>query len=266
VANRGGNVIAREYRFGGGKQGNVAANRLRTPVTPIEGIDENGLTNFQPAVGGRDEESLEEAKRRAPQTLKNKCRAVTAEDFEALAKQAATIKRAKALPLFHPAFPGIKVPGVVTVIVVPDSEAPNPLPSEGTLRTVCAYLNQRRLLTTELYVIAPTYRQVHIEAEVIAANNADLGEVKTGIERSLLDYFHPLKGGENGEGWPFGGNIFYSRVYQRIFTVPGVARIESLAISLDGEVTPECKDVAIPDEQLVYSLEHDIQINYSFEE
>jgi predicted phage baseplate assembly protein len=266
IANPGGNIVAREYRFGGGKQGNVAAGRLRTLVTPIQGVDENGVTNLQPALGGRDEETLEEAKRRAPQTLKNKCRAVTGEDFEALAKQAANIRRAKALPLFHPAFPEVKVPGVVTVIVVPDSEAPNPLPSEGTLRTVCAYLNQRRLLTTELYVIAPVYRQVRIEAEVIAANNADLGEVQTGIERSLLDYFHPLKGGEDGQGWPFGGNIFYSRVYQRVFTIPGVARIESLAIWLDGEVTPECKDVTIPDEQLLYSLEHDIQVNYSFEE
>ena len=66
--------------------------------------------------------------------------------------QAANIRRAKALPLFSSDFPGVKVPGVVTVIVVPDADDPTPTPSEGTLRTVCAYLDQRRLLTTELYV------------------------------------------------------------------------------------------------------------------
>jgi predicted phage baseplate assembly protein len=217
-------------------------------------------------VGGRDEETFEEARRRAPQALKNKDRAVTTEDFEALARQVGIIKRALALPLFHPGFPDTKVPGVVTVIVVPDSEAPDPRPSEGTLRTVCAYLNQRRLLTTELYVIGPTYRLVRIEAEVIAANNADVGEIRTNIESTLVDYFHPLRGGEDGQGWPFGGNIFYSRVYQRVFTVPGVDRIARLAIILDGETGVDCQDVTIPDGQLLYSTEHNVQVDYSFEE
>src|SRR5205823_3557080 len=127
-----------------------------------------------------------------------RCRAVTAEDFEYFAMQAATIKRARALPLMHPDFPGVKVPGVVTVIVVPESDAPAPLPSEGTLRMVCAYLEQRRLLTTELYVIKPSYQRVEMRGEVILSDNADPAEVRQGIEETLLTYFHPLKGGEDG--------------------------------------------------------------------
>jgi predicted phage baseplate assembly protein len=290
VANPGGNIVAREYRFGGGQRGNVAANRLNTLITPVDGIDQSGqggVTNLRPAVGGRNEETFEEARRRAPQALQNKGRAVSARDFEVLAQEVGTIKRAKALPLFHPDFPDpdVKVPGVVTVIVVPDTEAtdprpnnggqaatarpagrPDPRPSEGTLRTVCAYLNQRRLLTTELYVIAPTYRLVRIEADVVAANDADLGEVRTQIENTLLNYFHPLVGGEDGQGWPFGENIYYSRVYQRVFTVPGVDRIARLTIALDGEAGPECSDVPIPPGQLLYSTEHEVQVDYSFEE
>ena len=82
---------------------------------------------------------------------------MTVSDFEELAKQAGNVRRAKALPLYHPRFPGTKIPGVVTVIVVPDNDQPNPTPSEATIRLVCAYLNQRRLLTTELYVIPPSY-------------------------------------------------------------------------------------------------------------
>ena len=54
------------------------------------------------------------------------------------------------------------------------------------------------------------------------------------IEQSLLDYFHPLKGGEDGLGWPFAGTIYYSRVNQRCFTVPGVASVTTLVIVLDG--------------------------------
>ncbi len=265
VDNAGSNVVARQYRFGGGKGGNVAPNTLTTLLTSIAGINENGITNLQAAFGGRDEETLAQAELRAPRSLKSKCRAVTSEDFEYLAMQAANIRRARALPLFHPSFPAdVKVPGVVTVIVVPDSDDPKPTPSEGTLRTVCAYLDMRRVLTTELYVIKPTYQQVQIQAEVIADDNADLAEVKVGIENALLNYFHPLIGGEDNQGWPFGGTIYYSRVYQRVFTVPGVQSIDQLIIVLDGVEQPACTNVSIANGALVYSTEHDIQVNYAF--
>ncbi|MBV9927294.1 MAG: putative baseplate assembly protein [Acidobacteria bacterium] len=266
VSNVGANVVAREYRTGGGKRGNVAAGKLTTLLTSIEGVDDSGIGNLLPAVGGRDEETLNEAKVRAPRTIKSRCRAVTSEDFETLALEAANIRRAKALPLSHPDFPGVRVPGVVTVVVVPDSDEPAPVPLEATLRTVCAYLNLRRLLTTELYVVRPTYREVSVRAEVVAKNTADLGEVKEGIEAKLLEYFHPLKGGEDGQGWPFGGNVFFSRVYQRVFSVPGVERISALFITVDGEEAPECKDVDVEDGILLFSTAHDIQVGYSFDE
>ena len=266
VENPGANVVAREYRFGGGKHGNVVAGKIATLLTSIAGIDENGIKNLRAAHSGRDEESLGEAKERARHSIKSRCRAVTDEDFEQLAMQASNIKRAKALPLYHPTFPEVEVPGVVTVIVVPDSDQSNPIPSEGTLRTVCAYLNQRRLLTTEVYVVKPRYNKVEIDVEVIANNSADLAEVTQAIEKNLLEYFHPLKGGEDGLGWPFGGDIFFSRVFQQVFKVPGVQRIERLLIKLDGEEAPECKDVPIPKGTLVYSTQHDVRVNYAFDE
>ena len=266
VANTAANVVAREYRTGGGRRGNVAATTLKSLLTSVEGVDENLILNLLAASNGRDEETLDEAKKRAPRALKSKCRAVTNEDFEQLAMQSSNVKRAKALPLHHPGFPGVNVPGVVTVVIVPDSDEPNPMPSEGTLRTVCAYLNQRRLLTTELYVVAPTYQKVEIDVEVVAKNTADLAEVKEAIDRALLDYFHPLKGGEDGLGWPFGGNIFFSRVYQRVFSIAGVERIARLVIKVDGEEAPECKDVNVEDGILLFSTSHDVRVSYSFDE
>src|SRR5262249_23471183 len=155
------------------------------------GIDNNGVSNLFASCGGGGEETLDEAKRRAPGTIKSRCRAGTADDFEYLATQAADVKRAQAPPLYHPAFPGVSGPGVATVIVVPDGgpQNPMPLPSDGTLRTVCAFLDQRRLLTTELYVIPPTYLRVEVQGEVVAADSADLAEVNNEIEATLLTYF-----------------------------------------------------------------------------
>lgn len=256
------NVIAREYRFGGGTRGNVGAGQIKTLLTAVEGIDNGKVGNLFPAVGGRDEETLEQAKRRAARSLRARCRAVTSEDFELLAMQAAAIGRAKALPLFHPQFPEVKVPGAVTVIVVPDSPALKPIPSEGTLRTVCAYLDQRRLLTTEVFVIAPAYQQIEIEADIVARDDADLAAVKGGIEKALTQYFHPLKGGDDGSGWPFGGTVRFSRVYQQVFSIKGVDSIERLLIRLDGEATPECRDIPIAANALLFSDGHRIDVNY----
>jgi predicted phage baseplate assembly protein len=263
VANPSANVVAAEYRYGGGTHGNVPGGTLRALRNAVDGIDENAITNLMPSYGGRDEETLEEAKQRAPAAIRARCRAVTADDFAYLAKQAANVARARALPLHHPEFPDVQVPGVITVVVVPDSDAPNPMPSEGTLRTVCAYLDQRRLLTSELYVVAPTYQQVSVTVELTALDSADLAQVHGAVDLALRDYFHPLKGGEVGKGWPFGGPILFSRAFQRVLAVPGVDSIRRLVISLDGDEAPECTDIPIRDGALVYSTAHQVSVDYA---
>ena len=259
VANAGdpdANVIAAEYRYGGGLRGNVAAGEIRNLLTPVDGIDGAKTTNLFAASGGSDEERLEEAKARARLALRARDRAVTAEDFELLARQAGNVRRAKALPLTHPHFAEVNVPGVVTVIIVPDSRSPRPRPSDGLLRTVCAFLDARRLLTTELFVIAPQYVEVSIEAELIVRDDADPGRVKEAVNMMLATYLDPLRGGDDGLGWPFGGAIRYSKILQRIFSVDGVDSIPSATVILDGERQPECRDVPIPALALASTGQH----------
>jgi predicted phage baseplate assembly protein len=268
VGNPGGNIVAREYRTGGGRRGNVPAGAISTLVTTVAGIDPAAVSNLQAAHSGRDEETLDDAKKRAPGSLRSRDRAVTAEDFEYLAAQAADVKRAKALPGYHPDFPHQKLPGLVSVIVVPDADPqqPVPMPSDGTLRSVCRYLDERRLITTEVFVLKPHYQKVEVRADVVAAETADAAQVHEGVVASLIEYFHPLRGGENGSGWPFGGTIHYSRVYQRVFAVSGVASIARLVIVLDGEEQRECADVSIERHGLLYSTDHAISVAYDASE
>ena len=253
ASNPDSNVIAREYRSGGGARGNVGAGAIKVLISPIDGLDSAGTANLFPAGGGADEETLEAAKKRARRALRARERAVTAEDFELLAQAAGQVKRAKALPLAHPQFPGIKVPGAITVIVVPDRRttavpplgtAP-PLPSDGLLRTVCEYLDARRLLTTELFVVAPRYVTLELSAQVVAHDDADTRRVKEEVETALRIYFDPLLGGDDGSGWPFGGALRYSKIVQRVFDVAGVDSVPVLQLVVDGEARPPCTDVAL---------------------
>jgi predicted phage baseplate assembly protein len=263
VRNAGANVVAREYRFGGGKRGNLKAGTLTTLITTIEGIDDAKVANPFDAHSGRDEETIEEARIRASRSIRSRSRAVTRDDFEQIAQEAGNVKRAKALPLFHPNFPDTEIPGVISVIIVPDSDAAQPKPSDGMMRSVCAYLNERRLLTAEVYVLAPTYQRVEVRGEVIVNDDADLSEAKQKVEETLSAYFHPLTGGDDGKGWPFGGAIFYSKVVHRVFAVPGVARIQQLDIYVDGEKKEKCEDVEIQTHGLTYSTEHHVDVAYA---
>jgi predicted phage baseplate assembly protein len=264
-SNPAGSIVAREYRAGGGRRGNVGAGTITEIQSFVAQVD--SVTNLYSAAGGSDEETVDEAKARAPSALKSRGRAVTGEDFEYLATQTpgVRVRRAKALPLHHPSFPGVQIPGVVTVIAVPDSAEPNPTPSQRTLDAVCACLNQSRLLTTEVCVIPPTYRLVEVKASLIVRPQDDLLAVKTAVEQTLTEYFHPLVGGDEGLGWPFGETIFYSNVYQAILQTPGVDRIDNnqLEIYLDNEVQPFCRDVPLDEGDLLYSEGHEISVKYA---
>jgi predicted phage baseplate assembly protein len=251
VTNPSASVVAVSYQFGGGAASNIPAGAPLTLMTGIAGIDTGALTMPFAAYGGSDEETLQSAMNRAPAALKSQNRAVTCEDYETLAKQAGQIARAKALPLFHPDFPGMQVPGVVTVIVVPDVASPAPMPSPGLLRTVCAYLDQRRLIATELYVIAPTYVPVAITLQVLAQPDADTAAVEQAVESALTTFLDPLAGGSldpstRGTGWPFGGTIYFVDVLRVAAQVANVIRVADLVITVSGAQIAACTDAPVP--------------------
>ena len=218
-----------------------------------------------PADSGRDEETLDEAKKRAPHAIRSRYRAVTAEDFELLAMEASSIKRAKALPLYHPDFPGVKVPGVVTIIVVPDGDGPSPTPSEGTLRSVCAYLDQRRLLTTELYV-----DQADLPAGAKSAPRSS--PTTTRILRSpattravAARLLSSIEGRRRRTGLALRRDDLLLTRQPALFHDPGRASVTSLVIVLDGEEIPACTDVTINEAGLLFATEHQIDVSYRFE-
>lgn len=263
-----GNVRANVYRIGGGLRGNVDAGKITSLSTSLPGLAADQVTNLFPSGGGADEESLADAKIRAVGSLRTRDRAVTPEDFEQLAV-AAGVARAKALPLRHPDFPGVQVPGVVSVVVVPNVPgAAAPTPNAATLRSVCQYLDARRLLTTEVYVVPPRYRVIRVNATLIVEDTVDLAAVQNAAAQSLQRYFDPLVGGEastltrDGSGWPFGGGIYYSLVVRRLL-VDGVKRIANLTLQLDDDApAPPCGDLALDPDMLLANGDHAIDVLY----
>lgn len=257
-------IIAREYSYGGGRQGNVGSHTITAIQDTLPGVE--SVTNTQAAFGGSDEETLEEAKQRIPRELKSKGRAVTAEDFETIAMQTpgADIRRAKALPLTHPRFPGQTLPGMVTLIVIPERDSASkqpPLPTPATLALVCAYLDRHRLLTAEVYIVPPTYVEVRIDATLVALSTTNLALVRQNVISSLQHYFDPLTGGDDGQGWPFGGSIYFSKLYRLLMDIEGVDYIQDnqLTVYVNGQPS-SYKDVQLEPGTLPYLNDYDIRL------
>lgn len=266
-------VIARAYRFGGGIRGNVGPGTITAVQTAIAGLDVAGVSNPLGAAGGSDEEDIEVAMERAPRVLKARDRAVTSGDFELLAMETGIIARAKAFPLFHPDFPGIEVPGVVTVIVVPEIAGspedqllvPAPRPVETMLRTICNYLDARRLLTTELYVVGPTYVPVSLRLSAVVTPGADAAKASNALSDAMRRFFHPILGGLDGSGWPFGGTIRYGDLY-RTALVEGIERLTDVEIIRDGQPFGQCTDVPIDTNALIDLVDVSVTVVEDVEE
>ncbi|NJN81885.1 MAG: putative baseplate assembly protein [Caldilineaceae bacterium] len=112
----GRRVRMSQYRYGGGSQGNVPANRIQVMRSAVPYISQ--VTNLRRSIGGRDQESLEEAKLRARRELRAQHRAVTAEDFEDLAL--ATSRRIARVKSLAPGTSnGNLPPGMIELLVVP---------------------------------------------------------------------------------------------------------------------------------------------------
>ena len=239
------------YRAGGGARGNVPAlaiSRVRNASLRCE--------NSLPAEGGQDAETIAEAEARIPRTLRTHDRAVAAEDFVELALETPGRKvgRAHVLARHKPQQRVDGVPGVVTLVVLPahDPMTPDtPTPDRDMLRRVCAWLEPRRLVTTELYVIAPEYVPVDISVAVEALPGTGGETLKRWVELALRQHFAPLPPyGPDGAGWPFGRAVRDRDAEAAALRVKGVRLVnqvllEGETIGADGTRLPASGSVAM---------------------
>ena len=233
---RGARLTFQQYRYGGGDEGNVDAGVLNTLKTAIPYISR--VSNGQAAQGGLDAETLADAMVRAPQIMRHRDRAVTADDFKDLALQTpnVSIERVKCLqPL--PSEAGRVAPGQVYVLVIPRVRHPQGylLPEQlqldqGDIDRLTAFLDERRLLTTRLFVRPPAYRWVASRVRLRANPDAEQTAVEEEVLACLYRFLNPLKGGPDGIGWPFGRELFLSDVYQSLQGMADVQFIRSVEL------------------------------------
>jgi predicted phage baseplate assembly protein len=222
------NIVARSYRIGGGGLGNVNANTLTSLGRSLAYIE--SVTNPLPAAGGADRETVDEAKNRAPYTIKSRDRAVTAEDYEMLALRASTmLARARCVP-------DRTNRGHVTLALVPKGELRGEefsrrlVPSNEILRYVKRYLDDRKLVGTVLNVVRPRYKDLSLRVVLIRRTVGTSDRLRKDIEYKMRRFLHSLTGGRDGKGWEFGRPVLKAELIHLAEEVPGVEGVDALEI------------------------------------
>jgi predicted phage baseplate assembly protein len=255
------NIVAISYQVGGGEAGAVDAKKVNGPVVSLPFI--TGVTNPQPATGGMDAETQDQAQARGPSEIRARGRAVAAADYEILALHAtgALVARAHAVPGFHPVFPGTPIPGVVCVLVVPVERGLGPpTPDEETLRAVSVYLSsQLAPAGVEVVTAAPLFHRVRVQVSVVIEPGVSRGVAVTNVLTQLNSYLDPVTGADDGRGWPFGGTLSYAAFVRRVMTyVPEITAVPRLNFVVDGMRGAACADFPISPNSLVWPVEHEV--------
>jgi predicted phage baseplate assembly protein len=255
------NVRAASYQVGGGASGAVDAKKISGPVNSIPFLAD--VTNPSAATGGMDAESQDNAKRRGPKELRAHGRAVAAADYEILALHlpGALVARAKAVSGFHPAFPGKFIPGVVCVFVIPPRRgAGPPTADQDTLAAVASALSKGSAPDgVEIVAAAPVFRRVRIVMSAVIDPARSRSDAIREILELLDGYLDPVEGGDDQQGWPFGGTLSYITFVRKILAeVKGVTAIPRLQFVVDGVRGATCSDFPISRNTLVWGSDHEI--------
>jgi predicted phage baseplate assembly protein len=269
----GVHIRVRRYRTGGGRAGNVGAHEIVTLRSAIAFI--GAVDNMRPAVGGVDGETVQAAKTRGPLVLGTRNRAVTARDYEQLARECTPeVARVRCLPVDD----GGRVTadaggaGGVRVLIVP-AVAPDEagritfdqlVPSESMMATVRHYLEERRMVGARVIVTPPRYLGVTAVIRLRARMRADPDEVRARALDALYGYFDPLRGGPDGDGWAFGRPILLGEVFGVAQRVDGVDLIEDArmfpADPISGQRGDAITRIDLDPDSLVFSYGHQVQV------
>lgn len=241
------NIKAAFYRYGGGKSTNIEIGEIRNLISSIPYI--SGVNNLSIAKGGDDLEEFEEIIPRTANDIAAFGRAVTASDYEAIAlASTGGIHRVRAYPGLRP--DGIHEQGWITLVVVASQKGERPLPDGEFMKRVENYLadhcssvivnakdrfnpikeNSSAPRLKQLAVVPPNYVTTWVEASLQFKNEQAERTMAPQVSRFISTYLHARTGGETGNGWEFGRDVYISEISRVLMSVPGVEAVKQVRL------------------------------------
>jgi predicted phage baseplate assembly protein len=232
-----GAAVTATHRTGNGTGGNVGADSIAHAVTADARVV--SVRNPLPARGGREPETVEQVRRRAPQAFRTQERAVTPADYEAVTSRHPAVQRAAATlrwtGSWHTVFLTVDPLGGRTFGA--DLEA-----------ALARHVEPYRMAGHDLEFDAPRYVPLDVGLFVCVAPGYFRSDVKARLlevlsSRALPDgrlgLFHP-------DNFTFGETIYLSPILAAARSVAGVASANVEALQRQGTPETGLEEGAVP--------------------
>jgi baseplate J-like protein len=257
-----GATMRASYDFSQGAAGNVGPDSInQAPALPDGFKVDNPVRTW----GGADAETPAEGEKQIARYLQHRDRLVTAYDFEVvtLRTPGVEIGRVEVLPNFHPELSsrrGGDAAGAVTLMLIPtfDPVTPDaPSPSNDFLETVCGYLDNRRLVTTEVYLRGPEYVGIWISIGIQPLPGMNSAPVREAVKAAVLEFLAPIVGGPQQlpsdpatlltapqsapvyKGWPMGKPVISLEIMAVAGRTPGVEFVQEVLLAQSAAAVPQ---------------------------
>lgn len=212
-----GRLIKVTYRVGGGAFGNVPANTIQTiasaPQLTLVGAK---VTNPNQTSGGADRESIEHAVMHAPKVFRSLKRAVTADDYKALALNFNGVSKVRAESTNW---------NTVKLYIAPKGGG---RVSDVLEANLLAYFEDKRPITTIIEIANVNYIKIYITATVGVESYYSRNEIKEKVEGAVAK----LLALENVD---FKQTIYLSKFYEAMEAIAGVAYVNVTEFRRQGE-------------------------------
>jgi hypothetical protein len=174
--------------------------------------------------------------------LNSRYRAVTLEDFEELALEASDEiervfvfqKNEKVWIIFATQSPGEKDLSII--------------------KAVREHLIPRKLIGTAIRVREAKYTPTKLLVDISCESYSDVSVTEDRVRANITNFLDAIKGGPDGDGWPFGRDIMVYELYHLIEKTEGVDHVVKIA-DLSGGVEREFTKIKIEELPVLEYLE-----------
>ncbi len=243
--------------FGDGKNGKIPQKGVRSiRISNLERsyLDEGNIeldyltTNdgslkfkcLQKATGGCAFEQLSDLKNKLFTKLREPVVCASASDYETMALQTPglRLKRVKCLPMYRPHlsdYPNVLAENSVALFVIPDGpERLNRL-NRAYIANLRRHTEKHRPITTELYILDPSYYEVHLYFEIVS--HLEEAEAKQRAELAIQEM----------KDFNLGESVTKSGLYRQLRKTGVVSQVKSMTLSCDSFVSKNrLGDLLIP--------------------
>jgi hypothetical protein len=272
-----GATLRADYDYGMGRAGNVGASSIDSSPAMPAGFK---VSNPVPTWGGAEAEAVRDGEKQISRYLQHRERLVSVEDFETITLRTpgVNVGRVEVLPAFNPELaPNIPgdAPGAVTLLLIPKYDPVHPAtpePDRYFLDAVCAHIDARRLVTTEVFLRGPDYKPLWISIGIDVLPGVSIAEVRSAVKAELMRFLSPLPPETASQldnqvalfstpqyagmqrGWPLGKAVSPLELLAVASRVPGVLKINkvlvadasmSLSKNAQSPDAPTCSDLPV---------------------